>query len=201
MNDILAARLVKKGRWGYFGGAFDPPHLGHLILATELASLAGLEGVLVAPTFYPPHKSQSVASFADRLEMTSRAFSPDSRFVVTDIENTLPPPSYTITLVETLCKRCPNIEWSVLVGSDNLAILPAWRDIDRLRSLATIVVGSRPSDGPSTQCAPSGIAVYETTRIDISSTRLRQWRKKGCDLRHYVPDSVREYIVDRKLYL
>ncbi|HSG98869.1 MAG TPA: nicotinate-nicotinamide nucleotide adenylyltransferase, partial [candidate division Zixibacteria bacterium] len=112
LNEILQPG----SHWGFLGGAFDPPHLGHLALARTLCDCAELDGVLFCPTFAPPHKRAPQATFEQRVEMTRLSVGTDRNFVVTDIERGLPTPSYTVQTIRELLRRYPAVRFSILVG-------------------------------------------------------------------------------------
>lgn len=203
MNDS-GGRLTSGSHWGFFGGAFDPPHAGHLRLAAQLTDKANLSGALFAPTGLPAHKPQPLASFSDRLKMTGLACATDDRFVVSDIESDISPPTYTIRVIEALRKSYPEVRFSVLIGADNLRILPSWREIERLLELAPIIAAARP--GQSSQVTipeklKDKVKLIEIDGLEISSSDIRQKLSQGVPIDGLLPSTVIDYIHQRKLYL
>jgi nicotinate-nucleotide adenylyltransferase len=135
-------------RLGYFGGSFDPPHLGHLAVARAAAKAFALDRVLFVPTANQPLKpTGSSAPFADRLAMVSLLCASEPTFEVSDIEAPRPDhsPNYTVdTLTQLRSTLAPEDEIFVLVGVDAFLDLRRWREPGQLLTLAQWVVFSRP---------------------------------------------------------
>lgn len=171
----LSEILQPGSHWGFLGGAFDPPHTGHLALARTLCDCAGLAGALLCPTFAPPHKRAPHASFEQRLAMTRLLVESEPSFVVTDVERTLLTPSYTIQTIRALQSRYPAVRFSILLGGDNLEILSQWYHIDELLSLAPALVGCRPGSVATIPERFAGlVTVCEGELTDVSSTEIRR---------------------------
>ena len=196
-------------RVGIFGGTFDPPHLGHLILAAEAADQLRLDTVLwmVAPV--PPHKQQKqVSSFDRRVAMTEAAVRGDSRFRVSTLENERAGPHYTADTLEILISRRPGDELFLLIGQDSLNDLHSWHDPERvLAAIAGLGVMARPGERhettPLRERFPS--LVEKLVRVDaplleISSTEIRARVKAGRHYRYYVRGSVARLIEAWGLY-
>ena len=134
-------------RLGYFGGSFDPPHLGHLAVARAAADNFALDSVLLVPTANQPLKpTGAVASYGDRLAMVSLLCRADSRLVASDLEAPLipPTPNYTIDTLTRLRADRPEDQLFVVVGADAFHELPRWRSPNRLLSIADWIVVTRP---------------------------------------------------------
>jgi nicotinate-nucleotide adenylyltransferase len=134
-------------RLGYFGGTFDPPHLGHLAVAQAAADAFGLERVLLAPTGVQPLKAVSpLAPYADRLAMVSLLCGHDARLTACDLEapRTPPAPNYTIDTLEALRSAEPEAEIFVIVGADAFQSIGRWREPDKLLAAADWIVVTRP---------------------------------------------------------
>lgn len=203
MNDS-GGRLTSGSHWGFFGGAFDPPHAGHLRLATELVDKANLSGVLFAPTGRPAHKSEPVASFTERIAMTELACAVDQRFVASDIEGSITPPTYTVRVIEALRKAHPEVRFSVLIGADNLRILSSWREIENLLNLAPIIAAARPGQGPQQRIHEQWkdrVRLIEIDGLEVSSSDIRQRLAQKSTIAGLTPPAVIDYIDQRKLYL
>ena len=201
MQDL--SRLTGGSNWGYFGGAFDPPHTGHLRLAEQLSDKAGLDGVLFSPSAHPGHRKQALAEFADRLKMVELTCRDYDQFLLCDIEKDIKPPTYTVRVIESLKRRLPTVNFSLLLGSDNLRILPQWREIDRLLKLAQALIGARPGapiDEGLLRRWGNRIRVIEIEPTDISSSVLRQKIKQGDSLNSFLTPQTLEYIRERNLY-
>lgn len=178
-------------RIGVFGGTFDPPHLGHLIVASDACEALGLDLLLWVPAAVPPHKRETVrASAGLRLAMTRAAVRGDPRFAVDDLELRRAGPSYTVDTLRELRRREPAAELFFLTGADNVRQLPTWREPEEIVRLARLVVLTREGEGgeaPSATCVP-------VTRVDVSATEIRRRAAAGTSIRYLVPDGVRALI-------
>ncbi|MDQ3695154.1 MAG: nicotinate-nucleotide adenylyltransferase [Chloroflexota bacterium] len=195
-------------RIGILGGTFDPVHLGHLIIATELAEALGLDEVLFVPAGRPPHKADLVVSpDRDRLAMLRLALSGNPAFDISTIELDRPGPSYTADLLATLRQRLPDADLIFLMGEDSLRDLPTWRDPAAIVQAAELGVAMRPDSTADLQDiyhslpeARGRIHIVPTTLIGISSSELRVRVRDGGSVRYQVPELVESYIRDNGLY-
>ncbi len=214
----LQPHLKDGSHWGFFGGAFDPPHKGHFALAKALSEAEKLDGVIIAPSFHPPHKAAPEASFADRVAMCELACSSEKGFVVCDIESHLPTPGYTVEVIGELANKFPEVSFSVLVGADNLRILASWSRIEGLLRMATMIVGSRPEEAQKgavgvgdiiPEALAGRVRIVQSPLIDISSStlraRLRADRKTNSETNsktntENIHPDVYRYIKEHRLY-
>ena len=197
-------------RIGILGGTFDPPHVGHLWLATLAADAIGLDRVLFMPAAQPPHKpGEGMASAADRLLMTRLAIAGDEAFELTLIEMERSGPSYTIdSVVELRRLYGDDAELFLLMAADSLAQIDAWRQPDELLERIEWVVGPRPGVALPDRSAleerfgerASRIHLLGGPSLDVSSTAIRDRVAAGHAIRYLVPRGVEELIVDRGLY-
>jgi nicotinate-nucleotide adenylyltransferase len=197
-------------RIGILGGTFDPPHVGHLWLATLAGDAIGLDQVLFMPAAQPPHKDHaSVTSASDRLLMTRLAISGDDTLELTLIEMEREGPSYTIdSVVELRRLYGDDSELFLVMAADSLAQIDTWRQPDQLLERIEWVVGPRPGVvlpdpasleerfGPNA----SRIHLLDGPSLDVSSTQVRERVAAGHTIRYLVPRGVEELIVDRGLY-
>lgn len=204
------AERVQQQRIGILGGTFDPPHVGHLWLATLAADAIGLDRVLFMPAAQPPHKGgRLVTSAADRLLMTRLAIAGDDALDLTIIEMERPGPSYTIDSVIEL-QRTYGTEATLylVMAADSLARIDTWRQPDELLDRIEWVVGPRPGSPDPDR---SGLArrfgeragrihLLEGPSLDVSSTQVRRRVAAGKTIRYLVARGVEELIVDRGLY-
>lgn len=190
---------------GLFGGSFNPPHLGHLVVAEALREACGLDRVIWMVAAQPPHKiGADLAPPEDRLEMTHRAIADNPRFVVSDLEVRRAAekggPSYTVDTLRQLTAALPSVRWSLLVGEDSLAAFHTWRAPDEILAMADLVVYRRPGvegdDAPMRRFA----RVVDAGRLDVSSTDLRARLRAGRSTRYLLPDAVADYVAARGLY-
>ncbi|HET7229103.1 MAG TPA: nicotinate-nucleotide adenylyltransferase [Longimicrobium sp.] len=185
---------------GVFGGTFDPPHLGHLVAASDAAQALGLTRVLWVPAAVHPLKRSTVqATPQARLEMARAAVEGDPLFAVDPLELERSGPSYTVDTLRELQARHPGAELYFLTGADNLRDLPRWKDPDEVARLARLVVVSRGGEGVPDGLPYPAVAV-PVTRVDVSSTEVRRRVKAGETIRYLVPRAVREVIERRGLY-
>jgi nicotinate-nucleotide adenylyltransferase len=199
---------------GIFGGTFDPPHNGHLIVAQDAALALGLDRILFIPAARPPHKQDVRVSAADsRAAMLRLAVAEDDRFTVDTLELERTGPSWTVDTLRTLTRQDPGTSWTLLMGVDQYAEFGSWREPDEIRRLVRIGVLSRSGlsgglapDGPaaaphsSPYPLPDGVTQVEVTRIDISSTEIRSRVAAGLPIRYLVPPPVEQFIFEAGLY-
>ncbi len=196
-------------RLGIFGGTFDPPHLGHLILACEARAQLGLTRLLWVLTPSPPHKpNQPISALADRLAMLRLALQDEPAFELSPIEMERPGPHYTLDTLRLLARRYPGRELILLLGGDSLRDLPAWhRAQDLVAECRQIGVMRRPGDAldlAALEARLPGLAsrviFIEAPLLEISSREIRRRVAKGLPFRYYLLPSVYEYIVLHGLY-
>ncbi len=185
---------------GVLGGTFDPPHLGHLIVASEACVALNLERVLFIPAAVPPHKrSQNVTSAEQRLAMVQAAIRGDGRFEADDLELRREGPSYTVDTLRALRERFPAFELFFLIGADALREFHTWKEPDEVARLAHLVVFARGGE-PAEPYGSLPTRLLVVPRIDISATEIRHRVRAGISVRYLVPDAVREIIEQEKLY-
>jgi nicotinate-nucleotide adenylyltransferase len=196
-------------RIGILGGTFDPPHVGHLWLATLAADGLGLDRVLFMPASQPPHKHRrGMSAAADRMLMTRLAIASDPLFELCPIEMERPGPSYTVDSVAQLRDMYPGSQLFLLMAADSLSQIDTWREPDRLLSLVEWVVGPRPgSPLPASATLrerfgadASRIHVLDGPSLDVSASEIRRRVAAGQAIRYLVPVAVEELIVRRNLY-
>jgi nicotinate-nucleotide adenylyltransferase len=194
---------------GVFGGTFDPPHLGHLVLAEAARTELGLSEVIFMPANVPPHKERLVTATEHRLAMVRHAVASNSRFVVSTLEVERPGPNYTVDTLRMLRESWGNaVRICFLMGLDQLINFPRWREPQELLQLADFAVLARPgfhADMASLERMLPGLAdrvvFVPAPLIGISSTVIRQRVQRGQSIRYLVPRSVERYIYEKGLYL
>jgi nicotinate-nucleotide adenylyltransferase len=197
-------------RIGILGGTFDPPHVGHMWLATLAADAMGLDRVLFMPAAQPPHKpASSMTSATDRLVMTRLAIAGNDAFELTLIEIEREGPSYTIdSVVELRRLYGDEAELFLLMAADSLAQIDSWRQPDELLKRIEWVVGPRPGVALPDRSAledrfganAGRIHLLDGPSLDVSSTQIRERVAAGHAIRYLVPRGVEELIIDRGLY-
>jgi nicotinate-nucleotide adenylyltransferase len=194
---------------GIFGGTFDPPHLGHLILAAEARAQLGLERLLWVLTPDPPHKQgQSIAPLEQRLEMIKLAISDDPQFEISCVELTRPGPHYALDTVQILAGQNPGVNLVYLMGGDSLRDLPTWhRPNDFVSACHLIGVMRRPGDavelGVLEERLPgltAKVRFVDAPLLEIAAREIRSRIAEGRPFRYFLPERVYEYIDSHGLY-
>lgn len=208
-------------RLGLFGGTFDPPHSGHLIVAQDAALALRLDRIIFVPAALPPHKQDVALTPAPiRARLLQLALVDDPRFGFDTLELDRPGPSYTIDTLRELQRRQPG-EWTVLMGADQFAEFDTWREPEEILRIARVAVLQRgdvtlPGEGsaaggtgvraPTAGGLPAaveirpGIFEVPVTRIDISSTAIRARVAAGLPVRYLVPPAIDAAIAELGLY-
>ena len=190
-------------RTGILGGAFDPPHSGHLIIAEAAAAALALDEVRFIPYAIGPHRPEgTVAAAGDRLNMTRLAVEDRPGLVCDGREVRAGGTSYTVDTLRGLQQEFPAAEFFLILGSDQFALIHTWRDWVSIVEMVGIAVIARPG-GSREDPAPAlaGKATWvEHPPIPISSTDLRTRIAAGADVGSLVPDSVARYIEEHRLY-
>jgi nicotinate-nucleotide adenylyltransferase len=190
-------------RIGVFGGTFDPPHVGHLLLAADAREALRLDRLIFIPVYAQPFKmgTPPVASPQDRLEMVRLAVADDANYAVDDAEISRKGLSYTVDTLEHLAGRFKGAELFLLMGQDVLAGFPKWRNPERIQELATLALMMRSGapDVGDRRNAESAVIV-STRRVDVSSTEIRERRRAKKSIKGFVPESVERFIEARGLY-
>jgi nicotinate-nucleotide adenylyltransferase len=188
------------------GSAFNPPHLGHLVLAQEAHARLGLAEVVLVPTGRAPHKEiEGDPGAGVRLEMTRLAVGDDERFAASELETAREGPSFTYRTLELLREERPDEELVFVIGSDAVAGLERWRNPERILELASLGVAERPgverSEVEAVVERLGGRAEFvDMPHIEVSSTMVRERVAAGRPIRYLVPDAVAELIDERGLY-
>ena len=186
---------------GVFGGTFDPPHNGHLIVAEYVHHRLMLERILFVPNWIPPHKKDRATAGAEhRLAMLKSAIEGRAGFEVSEIEIARGGVSYTVDTLSDLHRMLPGCQLSLLIGADNYVEFDAWKEPERVQSLAQVVVMTRPGIPVDVPANRPGAIRIEVPEVRISSSEIRNMVKMGKSIRSLVPEGVAEYIYSHHLY-
>lgn len=197
-------------RIGIFGGTFDPPHLGHLILAAEARSQLALDRLLWVLTPQPPHKSgRPVTPLEARLEMLQATIADNPMFELSTIEIDRPGPHYSADTVQLVRQQYPDSTLAFLMGGDSLRDLPGWRQAQEFVERCDILgVMRRPYqrfDLPALEAKLPGVSArvqfIRAPLLEISSRQIRRRIAEGRPHRYYLPPAVLAVIQQRGLYL
>jgi nicotinate-nucleotide adenylyltransferase len=194
-------------RVGLLGGTFNPPHVGHLVCASQALAQLGLDRILLVPVHEPPHKGIEVdPGVAHRVELCRLAVAGDDRLDVSLVDADVPGPSYTVDTLRRLHERSPGDQLTFIVGGDMALSLPTWREPEAILELAEVAVAERegirridiidrlaglPADR---------VLFFDMPRLDVSSSLIRRYAATGRPIRYLVPDAVERYIADAGLY-
>jgi nicotinate-nucleotide adenylyltransferase len=197
-------------RLGIFGGTFDPPHLGHQILAMEAANQLTLDRVLWMLTPNPPHKlGQKIAAIETRLELVRAAVEGDPQFELSMLELELPSPQFALNTVREIRKRMPGADIYYLIGEDSLHDLPKWHEPGNfVNAVDALGVMRRPGE-PSRlkdleQSIPgitSKVQFIDAPLLEISSHQIRDRIRQHYAFKYYLPEKVCQMILEKGLYL
>jgi len=196
---------------GVLGGTFDPPHIGHLVVAQEVWWRLGLDKVLFVPAGEPWHKAgEEVTPARHREAMVRLAIAGDPRFELSRVDLERPGPTYTVdTLTELRRTYPPGTEFYFILGTDALAQLPSWRSPEKLVRLARLAVVPRPGFDPvdldRLEAEIPGLKVaielVPVPAVGISSSEIARRVAAGEPFRYLVPEAVYRYIEAHRLYL
>jgi nicotinate-nucleotide adenylyltransferase len=194
---------------GLFGGTFDPPHVGHLILAAEADAQLELDRLYWILTADPPHKrGQVISSLEHRLAMVKLAIAHNSRFELSTVEIDRPGPHYALETVEVIAKLNPSADLVYIMGGDSLCDLPTWhRPADFVAALKNVGVLRRPGDSIDLTALEKiipglsdKVRYLKAPLLDIAAHEIRQRISDDRPFRYFLPPAVFEYISEHKLY-
>jgi nicotinate-nucleotide adenylyltransferase len=195
-----------------FGGTFDPVHHGHLIVAREVAEARGLEQITLLPAGQPPHKAEARTPAIHRLAMCRLVARYDPLFTVSDVETRREGRSYTIDTVDAFRREGARV--TLIIGTDMLDYLPQWHRAEELVQRASFLVAARPPLDERVEEILRSLgtefgedvarrmrdAIVETSRIEISSTGIRNRVAQGQAVEYLTPEFIVNYIEEAGLY-
>lgn len=196
-------------RVGILGGTFDPPHIGHLVIAQEALTRLELVQVIFAPTRQPPHKRiEDVTPIEHRLAMVRLAIATNPRFTLSRVDVDREGPTYTVDTLRLLRRQLgENVELYFMMGMDSLANILTWRTPEQLIRLCRLVVFNRPGFsanldelGEKLPGLRERVVILPSPALDIAASELQQRVRAGLPIAHLVPDAVAAYIAANRLY-
>ncbi|MDQ0231565.1 nicotinate-nucleotide adenylyltransferase [Metabacillus malikii] len=183
---------------GILGGTFDPPHFGHLLIASEVLNELQLNEIWFMPNQIPPHKQEKQFSTSEhRYNMLKLAIDKHDHFKIETIELHRDGPSYTYDTLCLLREKYPSYTFYFIIGADMIEFLPKWYKVDEILELATFVGVKR--FGHQT-ISPYPIKKIDIPQIDVSSTLLRKRIRTNKPTDYLMPDVVKKYIEENHLY-
>lgn len=196
LTEILESIPEKKV--GILGGTFNPPHVGHLIIADQVKDQLGLEKVLFIPTAIPPHKNKKeTLSASHRQAMLEMSIQDNASFEIDTTELNRGGKSYTFETIKALKERNPDTEFYFIIGADMVKDLPNWYKIEELIHEVQFVAVNRPTYDLSTNFP---VIMVDVPDIVISSSLIRQKVKDDCTIKYLVTPETHEYIESEGLY-
>lgn len=184
---------------GIFGGTFNPPHIGHVIMANEVYAALDLDEVRFMPNAQAPHKDVSKSTTNEqRLQMVERAIANIPYFSVETFELERGGVSYTFDTMKAMREREPQTEFYFIIGGDMIDSLHTWHRIDELMELVTFVGVKRPGYEAKSYYH---VQMVDVPEINLSSTYIRQrLQQKNIPLLYLLPPAVESYIREEGLY-
>jgi len=191
--------VVKKEKIGIFGGSFDPVHLGHFNLISEIQKKMNFDKIIVVPVAISPLKKKypPIANDQDRLAMLQLCFEKIRKVVVSDIELNRGGNSYTIDTVKFFLEKYRNAEFYLLMAEDVWLTFEGWKDSEELKKIVSIVVLTQDIRQVSAQ---EGVSFVEIPWIALSSTMIREKLSKKENCKNYISLKVLDYINLNCLY-
>ncbi len=195
-------------RVGILGGTFDPPHMGHLILAQYAFDALKLDQLLFVPAANPPHKQgDTKLSVEHRLAMLQLAIADNSQFSMSRVDVDRPGPHYSVDMLRILHSEYPQSDLYFVMGGDSLRDLPKWYQPDQVIRLCKFAVMRRPQADISIDMhhdllpeLAGRLVIIDVPLIDISSSAIVARSSSGLSIRYLVPDAVLAYIKAHQLY-
>ena len=184
---------------GLFFGSFNPIHIGHLIVANIMADYMDRVWFVVSPQ-NPFKKNKSLLHEFDRFDMVEKAIQDNHRLQITDVEFSMPKPNYTIDTLTYLTEKHPEHKFKLIIGSDNLAQFPKWKNYKKILDNHGLLVYPRPNAQESELFSHSGVEVIDAPLLDISASYIRNAVRKKRSIRYLVPEVVEAFIERKGFY-
>jgi nicotinate-nucleotide adenylyltransferase len=193
--------VVNPIKTGLFFGSFNPVHNGHLIIANYMLDQEGLDEIwfIVSPQ-NPLKESEMLANEQERLEMMKLAVSSEPRFKVSDVEFSMPKPSYTFDTLELLSQSYPERSFFLIIGSDNLEDFHLWKNHEQILKKYQILVYPRKKEINSPFASEPNVTVTQAPLVEISSTKIRKYLKAGRSVEAFIPQEIKKHIKVHGLY-
>lgn len=194
--------MTHKVKTGIFSGSFNPIHIGHLALANYLCEYEGLDELwfVVSPQ-NPLKRTDDMLDEEKRLELVRASIKGYSKFRASNIEFTLPRPSYTISTLEHLRNRYPEREFTLIIGSDNWQSFDRWKESERIIKEYAILIYPRPEYPIATEQLPPSVRIAQTPLLEISSTFIRKSLAEGKEVNFFLHPECYQIIQKEGLYL
>ena len=191
-------KIILRMKIGLFFGSFNPIHTGHMIIANIMLESTAMEQIwfIVSPQ-NPFKKNKSLLSEHNRLDMVREAIHDDYNFRASDAEFSMPKPSYTVDTLTYLSEKHPEHQFKLIIGGDNLASFPRWKNHEVILENYGLIVYPRPNADPSDLLKNPNVEMVEAPEVDISATLIRKMIRDKRSIKYLVPEGVRELIEGR----
>lgn len=186
---------------GLFFGSFNPVHVGHMIIANYMAQHSDLDQVWMVVSPQNPHKTRSsLAKDYDRLHLVNLAIGDNNLLRSSNIEFSLPKPSYTVDTLTYLKEKHPNNTFVLIMGGDNLGTFHKWKNYEVILKNHEIYVYKRPSYDLGELQTHESVSIFEAPLMKISSSYIRKEKKDSKSIKYLVPAVVENYIEENGMY-
>lgn len=186
---------------GIYGGTFDPPHNGHIALARAFLSQVNLDEVWFVVSPQNPFKTdKQLLDDRLRLSMVKEAIIGERGLKVSDVEFSLPRPSYMYRTLRFLSEKYSRYKFTLLIGGDNWEAFDKWKNADEIIENYQIVIYPRRNEKFTTDSLPPHVTLLDTPLLDISSTEIRQRIHDGLSIDDLVPSNTARFIEEHNLY-
>jgi len=193
--------MSKPFKTGLFFGSFNPVHVGHMIIANYLLANSDLKEVWMIVSPHNPHKEKkSLAKDYDRLHLMKLAIGDNTRIKASNLEFSLPKPSYTIDTLTYAREKYPDKTFVLIMGGDNLATLHKWKNYETILKYYEIYVYNRPGYSKAELSDHPRVTYVESPLLDISASYIRKQLKEGNSIQYLVPDKVYDYLNEVPIY-
>jgi nicotinate-nucleotide adenylyltransferase len=185
---------------GLFFGSFNPVHNGHLIIANHILNESDLAKIwfIVSPQ-NPFKQAESLLNNYDRLHLLNKATENDQRLKASDIEFTLPKPSYTVTTLAYLKDKYPNDEFSIIMGSDSFQNLNKWKNYQTIIEYYQLIIYKRPGFEVLNNLE-ANILTMDAPLLEISATYIRELLKRNKSIKYLVPENIEEELKNNRFF-
>lgn len=202
ITEILAPKTNLQLKIGLYFGSYNPIHIGHLAIANYLVEYTDIDQLWFVVSPQNPHKKKTnLLNDYQRLEMVYRAVEGDNRLRASNIEFSLPKPSYTANTLAYLNEQHPDYHFQILMGSDNLNNFHKWKNYETIIENYGVIVYPRPGFDKSKVVIHKNITIAEGAPLmEISSSFIRKAIHEGKDIRHFIPLKSYEYLEEMNFY-